>query len=354
MSEPELSVVIPVRNMAGTIGDQLAALADQQTDVIFEVIVADNGSSDGTLDRARAWQGRLPLLRLVDASEVRAMGHARNRGVAAARASLIAFCDADDMVSRTWVERMTRALRQHPLVGGHVDLERLNSPRVRLGYIDGWSAPLDLWGYLPAACGNNLGVRRDVYDAVRGMMTAHPNAHDVELSWRAQLAGWRLYVDPDIVVHVRPAPGGAHACVSTSAMASRTRTSTGSSVALGMPRRPPAPTAKKALSARRGPRNCSRSVPVFYSPGLRGTRRAASGLGEAPRPLRLSRPRPSSKHRRGRFTAPPSGAADNRNGEAGARPAPSPPRSPAEASGQSRRCLSRTKRPRAEFGSDFH
>lgn len=45
---PEISVVIPAHNAAATIGVQLAALAEQQTNHPFEVIVVDNRSSDDT------------------------------------------------------------------------------------------------------------------------------------------------------------------------------------------------------------------------------------------------------------------------------------------------------------------
>ncbi|MFA7097562.1 MAG: glycosyltransferase, partial [Gammaproteobacteria bacterium] len=64
----KLSVIIPCLNAERTIGEQLAALAGQRWPERWEVIVADNGSTDGTLAVVRSFADRLPGLRVVDAS----------------------------------------------------------------------------------------------------------------------------------------------------------------------------------------------------------------------------------------------------------------------------------------------
>src|SRR5215204_6439039 len=89
-----IAVVIPSFNAAATLPAQLAALAGQRYEGELEVLVSDNGSTDGTLDVVRGWQDRLPV-RVVDASDRRGAGHARNVGAAAASMDLIAYCDAD-------------------------------------------------------------------------------------------------------------------------------------------------------------------------------------------------------------------------------------------------------------------
>ena len=68
MTDRVVSVVIPARNAAATIDDQLEALAAQEVDDPWEVVVSDNGSRDTTAARARAWASRLNSLRVVDAS----------------------------------------------------------------------------------------------------------------------------------------------------------------------------------------------------------------------------------------------------------------------------------------------
>jgi glycosyltransferase involved in cell wall biosynthesis len=62
-----ISVIVPARDAAATIGGQLAALAAQRYEGSWEVIVADNGSADATATVADRWIGRIPGLRVVTA-----------------------------------------------------------------------------------------------------------------------------------------------------------------------------------------------------------------------------------------------------------------------------------------------
>src|SRR5438105_3139918 len=129
MSSPEVSVVMPVLNCP-KIDEQLGALSDQTFSGSWEVIVADNGSTDGTRDRALRWRDRLPGLQVIDASAQRGEGAARNVGTIAARAARIAYCDADDVVCPEWLEHLVAALDRDPLATGPIDLTRLNRATV--------------------------------------------------------------------------------------------------------------------------------------------------------------------------------------------------------------------------------
>ncbi len=82
MSAVELTVVIPCRNAAATLGEQLAALATQEWDGEWEVVVVDNGSDDGTGDLARDWP--LPVSMTVVREERPGINVARNAGVGVA------------------------------------------------------------------------------------------------------------------------------------------------------------------------------------------------------------------------------------------------------------------------------
>ena len=77
------SVIIPCRDSTGTLGLQLEALARQVDAPAFEVVIADNGSSDGLEAFLDAWRPRLTLRR-VDAGAVPGAAYARNVGIAAA------------------------------------------------------------------------------------------------------------------------------------------------------------------------------------------------------------------------------------------------------------------------------
>lgn len=198
------TVVIPVRNGASTIGEQLGALSRQTYAGAWEVVIADNGSTDGTQELCRSWADRLPQLRVVDASDVAGSSHARNVGADEAAGEVLAFCDADDVVAEQWLERLIDALARHDLVGGPQETDRLNDDTVR-----SWrsSRPQDSLnvasGFLAFAPTSNLGVWTDVYHRVGGLSDDYIQSHDVEFSWRAQLAGFDLGFAPGAVVHYR-------------------------------------------------------------------------------------------------------------------------------------------------------
>src|SRR5665213_4169463 len=98
-----ISVVLPVRDGLPWLDEQLGALAAQHCDEPWEVVVADNGSSDASVALARDWAERCAAMRVLDASARVGPAAARNAGVMAARGELLAFCDADDVVQAGWL-----------------------------------------------------------------------------------------------------------------------------------------------------------------------------------------------------------------------------------------------------------
>ena len=185
-----VSVVIPVRNGEPWLERQLAALAAQQGAPPFEVIVADNGSTDGSVATAMAWSDRLDL-RVVPAAPP-GINVARNTGARAARGALLLFCDADDEVASGWVAAMARAGATAPLLGGNLDHTALNPadrrPRSTTPLTEG-ALPVGL-GFLPYPIGCSCGVRADVFDALGGFDETFAGGGDeVEFFWRAQRSG---------------------------------------------------------------------------------------------------------------------------------------------------------------------
>jgi GT2 family glycosyltransferase len=201
----ELSVVIAAYDAEGTLGAQLDALAAQRVPFAWEVVVADNGSGDGTAALARSYAGRLRI-RVVDASATPGAGAARNVGVSVARAPLVAFCDADDVVADDWLAAMRAALDRHAFVAGRFDGARLNSASVlrsrELPQQRGLQESARLPG-LHAAGAGNMGIRADVFRAVGGFDPRCLYLEDADLCWRVQLAGVPLTWAPEVVLHVR-------------------------------------------------------------------------------------------------------------------------------------------------------
>jgi len=111
-SIPRATVVVPVRNGAGVIGSQLRALDNQTIARDLEVIVVDDGSSDGTADIVETHLSTHDFADLVLIRRSRRGGPnaARNDGIGQARTAHILLCDGDDVVDRHWAERLLAVL----------------------------------------------------------------------------------------------------------------------------------------------------------------------------------------------------------------------------------------------------
>ncbi len=203
-----LSVVIPVRNGADTIGDQLAALAAQEWSEPWEVIVADNGSTDETRACVEAFAPRLAI-RVVDAGGQPGVAFARNTGVDQAAGDLLLFCDADDRVAPGWVAALGDALAEHHAVAGRLDSDSLNPSW--LAAVRGRPQQNGLTRFgdrLPYAAAGNFGIRRALHEAIGGFdQTARIIAEDTDYSWRIQKAGRTIAFEPRAVVAYRLRPG---------------------------------------------------------------------------------------------------------------------------------------------------
>jgi glycosyltransferase involved in cell wall biosynthesis len=201
-----ISVVIPVRNGMPWLEGQLRALADQDCLDRWEVVVADNGSDDGSREFAEVWSTAHDRFRVVDASARAGAPAARNAGVRAAEGDLIAFCDADDVVHSGWISACAEALGHADVAAGTFDTWSLNggpeSPAIPAAYRQ--------LGFLPAGLTANLAVRRSAFDDAGGFDEALLMGDDIELCWRLQLRGFRFASAPDAVVAKRERDGFTH------------------------------------------------------------------------------------------------------------------------------------------------
>lgn len=203
-----VSVVIPARDAATTIAAQLDALGLQEPGCAWEIVVVDNGSTDGTGAAAAHAAPAVPF-RVVAAPGGRGPGYARNVGAAAAGGELLAFCDADDEVAADWLAAFVEASARADGLVGRLDFERLNAPRL-LGLVgvprrrtsQPNSGPSLRFGV--GANGGNLAVWRDAFEAVGGFdETFCGGSEDKDLGYRLTAAGFGLAEAERAVVHVR-------------------------------------------------------------------------------------------------------------------------------------------------------
>lgn len=199
---PVISVVMPVFNEQSHLDDQLDALSAQDIKGPWKVVISDNGSTDDTRDLVLARRSAFPVrLRLVDSTARRGAAHARNAGILAARAPLIAFCDGDDVVSRAWLSSALRGLADHDVVGG--PLRRLVEP------FDPHSARLPYTSIADDSIMTcSVALRREVLERAGGFDATFSGygREDHELSVRLWKVGARFGHEEGMEAHYRLEP----------------------------------------------------------------------------------------------------------------------------------------------------
>ncbi len=200
-------MIIAARDEADVLPAQLDALLAQEWDGDWEVVVADNGSTDATRRIVHEYADADDRVRLVDASDRPGAGHARNVGMAAAAGDAFAFCDADDLVEPGWVAAMGDALSEHPVVGGRTVVDALNPPWLRTAYYQRTPDSLEYFqGIFPFSATCNLGVTRDAADSVGGFDESFVTGQDLDFCLRLWDAGHEMAHCGDAVVQYRYRP----------------------------------------------------------------------------------------------------------------------------------------------------
>ncbi len=194
-SEAQVSVIVPARNAGSTLPGTLEALARQRFDGMYEVIVVDDGSTDGTAAVAARFDGVTIL-----SQAPQGPASARNLGVRHARAALLAFCDADVFPTETWLQAGVQALGRADLVQGQV----LPDPRTSLGPFDRTIWVTSIAGLWEAA---SLFVRRETFDLMGGFeewirpRRGKALAEDMWFAYRALRSGARAGFAPEALAH---------------------------------------------------------------------------------------------------------------------------------------------------------
>lgn len=210
------SIIIPTYNRLDVLPEVLEALEGQQDPPAFEVIVVDDGSSDGTGAFLDAYQGALELTVL--RQENRGPASARNQGVARASGERVAFLGDDTVPSPGWLaahDRAWRAANREPLVAviGYTAwhprmrltpfLRYINEQGPQFGYAlidDPNDVPFNFFYTSNLSLDRQLLIR-EPFDL------GFPYAawEDIELSYRLQKHGMRLiYASPATVSHDHP------------------------------------------------------------------------------------------------------------------------------------------------------
>jgi glycosyltransferase involved in cell wall biosynthesis len=209
----DVSIVIPTFNRCDMLRDLLADLVTQVvSNTRYEIIVADNGSTDATLDVIEHFTNEgHPIVHVREGRK--GPSHARNAGIARARGPIIAFLDDDEKVPANWLMTICRTFFDYPdvdMIGGRV-LPQWQSPppawlspelRGPISFLDRGDEPCRItrrrWMVLGSG---NMAIRRDVLVQLGGFSPDYPRSQDRELLVRLLLSGRTAMYVPDMFVY---------------------------------------------------------------------------------------------------------------------------------------------------------
>jgi GT2 family glycosyltransferase len=215
-------VVVPNWNGERFLSSCLGSLREQSFKD-FETVLVDNGSADGSVpfvDR------NFPEVQVLSLGENKGFSAAVNAGIRVSRAEYVALLNNDTETDPGWLEGLVQAAQAHPEAGtfasklvdfddrrvldGAGDALRRSGLPYRLGHGELDRGQYDEAGFVFSACAAAALYKRDMLDDV-GVFDEDFFAYceDGDLSFRAQLAGYRcLYVPNAVVYHVGSASSG--------------------------------------------------------------------------------------------------------------------------------------------------
>lgn len=223
------SVVIPTYNRAGLLSEALASVFTQRfTD--YEVIVADDGSTDGTAAVLQSYGDRIRVVR----QENRGPGAARNLAAKAARGRYLAFLDSDDRwfpwSLEVYASIVIGAARSPVFIAGKpavfskvAQLESVTEVSVAIGSFPDYYASGEEWRWYSAS---SFVISADAFQAIDGFAPVWINGEDADLAMRLGTAG--------PFVHVNAPPTFAYRDHAASLVSETGRTLEGARYALRM------------------------------------------------------------------------------------------------------------------------
>ncbi len=226
MSAPTLSICIVNWNTCELLCKCLRSIYRYPPSEPFEVIVVDNGSTDGSAERVRA---EFPQVNLIANAENRGYAYGNNQAIAEARGEFLLLLNPDTEMHPDTLNNALRFLRAHPEVGA-IGAKQVFPDGTVQPSLRGFPTPSNLFfevsglarlfprshrlgGYrmrwfqydrpieVDQPMGTFLMVRRAVVDQVGPMDTEFPLFfNDVDWCYRIRQAGWKIMFIPDVVI----------------------------------------------------------------------------------------------------------------------------------------------------------
>ncbi len=203
MSQPAISIIIPVYNDADGVGVTVDSLL-AHTDAEAEIILVDNNSTDRTPDIAADYSADHDHITLAFEREIQSSYAARNTGIDHATGEILVFLDADQRVTDGWLTALVDCLDgEADYVAPNIELDAGENPTLIGQYNKTTGFPiadfLEYHRYAPTSC---LAVRRELIEDVGRFDDRLISGGDLEFGNRVDAAGYELaYCPASTVIH---------------------------------------------------------------------------------------------------------------------------------------------------------
>ncbi|MFH1678638.1 MAG: glycosyltransferase, partial [Candidatus Omnitrophota bacterium] len=219
-----ISIIIPVKNFERTIEKTFEyPLSMDYPRGLWEIIIADGGSTDKTVEIIKNWQERHPFIKLIVVPDCPSPGYARNRALEVARGEFLFFTDADCAPCKDWIKEILKHFQRDPkiaAVGGEVFTLRVDPSNVveawcqhfrfnmvapRYGFIkEGYfpdfpkdPRPSDIGGHKAYFFGTcNVAYRASAIKELGAKFWDKPTGEDMDFSFQHRKNGWKFYFAP--------------------------------------------------------------------------------------------------------------------------------------------------------------
>lgn len=205
---PAISIIVPCYNEMANAEETLAtAAAVDYPD--FEIIAVNDGSSDRTTEILNTLVGHIPRLRVVHISENRGKAAALNAGALLAKNEILVCIDGDALLdphTLRWIGRAFLASN----VGGLAGNPRIRNRTTMLGrlQVGEFSSIMGLikraqtmYGRLFTVSGVICAFRKQALEQA-GWWSSRTLTDDVDITWRVQIAGWRVIYEPNAIAWI--------------------------------------------------------------------------------------------------------------------------------------------------------
>ena len=199
MADPQISVIIPVKNGGGLFEDCLASVMKSKN-ADFEIVVVDDGSTDNSVETAKKYS-----CRLVELPASHGPSNARNEGVKTARGDILFFIDADVIIRPNTLRKISSIFEDKdvPAITG-VLADEIKYDNFSSQFKNLWMryTYLRMPDKVPLFYTSVAAIRKEIFEKTGGFDTGYqrPSVEDTDFGQKLEAMGYEVHLRRDIEV----------------------------------------------------------------------------------------------------------------------------------------------------------